>query len=258
MASELLNADFEQRVVIATDQLPWVASPQAGVERRMLDRIGGEVARATSLVRYAADSSFPSHAHALGEEFLVLEGTFSDEQGDYPAGTYVRNPPGSRHAPRTAGGCTILVKLRQMNPLEQRRVVVDTTTAHWEPGELTGHRRLSLYSAVPEIPAAPSLEASCDNETVANAMSARAAASQAVAVHNREQVMMEQFEDGVSPPTTHCPAGEEIFVLSGTLSDEHGSYPQGTWLRNPAGFVRRLKAHGAVLFWAKRGHLPPP
>ena len=141
MSSELVNADFSRRVVIATNDLPWVPSPQAGVERRMLDRIGGEIARATSLVRYAPASVFPGHEHALGEEFLVLDGTFSDEHGDYPAGTYVRNPPGSRHSPRTGPGCTILVKLRQMPPMERRRIVVDTAKSDWEPGDVEGHAR---------------------------------------------------------------------------------------------------------------------
>jgi anti-sigma factor ChrR (cupin superfamily) len=112
MISELMNSEFSQRVVIATNELPWIPSPQAGVERHPLDRIGGEVARATSLVRYAPGSLFPAHAHPFGEEFLVLDGTFSDEHGDYAAGTYVRNPPGSQHSPRTLPGCVILVKLR--------------------------------------------------------------------------------------------------------------------------------------------------
>src|SRR5262245_65160348 len=119
MSNDLVNADFSQRVVIETDALPWLASPQAGVQRRMLDRIGGEVARATSLVRYAPASVFPAHGHAQGEEFLVLEGIFADEHGEYPEGVYVRNPPGSRHSPRTAAGCVILVKLRQMPPAEE-------------------------------------------------------------------------------------------------------------------------------------------
>src|SRR5581483_9595786 len=104
MSEDRINADFSQRIVIATEQLPWIPSPQRGVERRMLDRIGAEVARATSLVRYAAASSFPAHVHGLGEEFLVLSGIFSDEHGDYPTGTYVRNPPLSRHTPRTGPG----------------------------------------------------------------------------------------------------------------------------------------------------------
>src|SRR5436190_23064020 len=147
MPDELVNADFTQRVVIATDAMPWTPSPQAGVERRLLDRIGGEIARATSLVRYAPTSAFPAHEHALGEEFFVLSGGFSDEHGDYGEGTYVRNPPRSRHTPRTAPGCIILVKLRQMPPTEAERVVIDTTKALWQPAEPNGLTRLPLHLA---------------------------------------------------------------------------------------------------------------
>src|SRR5512141_2530532 len=102
-----INADFSRRVVIDTVRAPWIASPEPSVERKPLDRIGGEVARATTIVRYAPGSAFPLHAHGLGEEFLVLEGVFSDTAGDYPAGTYVRNPPGSAHAPATRDGCLL-------------------------------------------------------------------------------------------------------------------------------------------------------
>ncbi|MDX8350594.1 cupin domain-containing protein [Cognatiyoonia sp. IB215446] len=111
-----LNADFSQRVLIQTDDMPWVASPMPGVERRMLDRIGDEVARATSIVRYAPGSTFSAHTHNGGEEFIVLEGTFQDEHGDYPAGTYVRNPPTTSHTPGAEDGCTIFVKLWQFAP----------------------------------------------------------------------------------------------------------------------------------------------
>ena len=96
-----LNADLGRRAVALTDELPWQWSPDRSVQRRMLDRDGEEVARATSLVKYPAGSSFPAHKHGAGEEFLVLGGVFSDEFGDYPAGTYVRNPPGSAHSPCT-------------------------------------------------------------------------------------------------------------------------------------------------------------
>src|SRR5260221_12667287 len=106
-----LNADFSRRAVVHAASLAWTPSPIAGVERRMLDRIGGEVARATSLVRYAPASSFPAHEHALGEEFLVLGGGFSDEYGEYGEGTYVGNPPRSRHPPGTAPACPITAKV---------------------------------------------------------------------------------------------------------------------------------------------------
>ncbi len=135
-----LNADFSKRAAIAPDDSLWVHSPEYGVDRLMLDRIGEEVARATSVVRYAADSSFPRHEHAKGEEFLVLEGVFSDETGDYPAGSYVRNPPGSGHTPFSKPGCRILVKLRQFDANDLSQFAIDTTDARgWVGSTLTLH-----------------------------------------------------------------------------------------------------------------------
>ena len=121
-----LHADLRARAVLDTKALPWAPSPMEGVERRLLDRRGGEVARATSIVRYAPGRCFERHSHPGGEEILVLEGTFSDEMGDYPAGTYLRNPSGSGHAPFSDQGCTLLVKLMQMHPADQQRLVIDT------------------------------------------------------------------------------------------------------------------------------------
>lgn len=114
-----LNADFSKRALVRSARLAWEASPSPGVERRMLDRIGGEVARATTIVRYSAGSRFDRHTHAAGEEFLVLDGVFQDEAGDYPPGSYVRNPPGSSHTPRSEAGCVIFVKLRQFDSSDQ-------------------------------------------------------------------------------------------------------------------------------------------
>jgi anti-sigma factor ChrR (cupin superfamily) len=221
--NELVNADFTRRVVIATDAMPWIPSPQAGVERRPLDRIGGEIARATSLVRYAPASAFPAHEHALGEEFLVLSGVFSDERGDYGAGTYVRNPPRSRHAPRTAPGCTIFVKLRQMKPTEAKRIVIDTTSAAWKLADPNGLVRLPLH----------------------------------LAPDTGESVTLERMPRGSHLVETDRPGGEEIFVLSGELSDRHGSYGAGTWIRSPAGWRSGLGSRNGATYWAKRGHLRP-
>src|SRR5258706_11164735 len=123
-----LNADFSQRAVAHAAKLPWTPSPTAGVERRMLDRMGEEVARATSIVRYAPASAFPAHTHGGGEEFLVLEGVFQDEHGDYPAGFYIRNPPTSSHTPGSQPGCTIFVKLWQFDPDDRTQLRLDTAS----------------------------------------------------------------------------------------------------------------------------------
>ncbi|KIN62738.1 Anti-ECFsigma factor, ChrR [Sulfitobacter noctilucicola] len=127
-----LNADFTRRVAVQSSALDWQASPMPGVDRRMLDRIGDEVARATSIVRYAPGSSFSAHTHSGGEEFIVLEGVFQDEHGDYPAGTYVRNPPTTAHTPGSASGCTIFVKLWQFDPEDRTQFHLDMSAAAQE------------------------------------------------------------------------------------------------------------------------------
>jgi quercetin dioxygenase-like cupin family protein len=118
-----INDDLSKPVIVHAAKLDWVPSPSAGVDRRMLFRIGGEVARATSIVRYAPGSAFPRHTHGGGEEIVVLEGTFQDEHGDYPAGSYFRNPPGTSHVPASKGGCTIFVRLWQFRDRDQAQIV---------------------------------------------------------------------------------------------------------------------------------------
>lgn len=139
-----LRADLDQTVHLAAKDFTWQPSPLPGVERVMLDRVGDEVAVATSIVRYAPEAYFDPHDHALGEEFLVLEGVFSDEHGDYPAGTYVRNPPGTRHTPFSRTGCTIFVKLRQFD-------TADLTQMHCtlpnEVGDTPEHTELFRYGS---------------------------------------------------------------------------------------------------------------
>ncbi|MCP9846040.1 cupin domain-containing protein [Synechococcus sp. Lug-A] len=215
-----LHADLSQRVVIDTGALTWSPSPMAGVERRMLDREGAEVARATSIVRYAPLSRFDRNHHGGGEEILVLEGTFSDDQGDYPAGTYLRNQAGSAHAPFSEEGCTLLVKLQQMHPDDQQRVVIDTRTADWFPGLVPGLQVQPLHA------------------------------------WGLEHVALVRWAPGtVFQPHGHS-GGEEILVLDGLFQDEQGSCPAGSWLRNPAGSAHQPWSEPGCTIWVKTGHLP--
>jgi len=124
-----INSDFNCRAMAHSQQMEWVPSPMQGVARRMLDRIGNEVARATSIVKYDPGSAFSPHTHDGGEEFIVLEGIFQDEHGDYPAGSYVRNPIGTSHTPRSDDGCTIFVKLWQFEESDQAQFTVDLNAA---------------------------------------------------------------------------------------------------------------------------------
>ncbi|MCP9928811.1 cupin domain-containing protein [Cyanobium sp. CH-040] len=215
-----LHADLSQRALLDTSTLAWMPSPRAGVERRLLDRRGEEVARATSIVRYAPGSSFERHVHGGGEEILVLEGIFSDEQGDYPAGTYLRNPVGSSHAPFSESGCTILVKLQQMHPGDQQRLVIDTHRGSWRPGLVDGLEVMPLHA------------------------------------FGSEHVALVRWAPGTRfQPHAH-PGGEEILVLDGVFQDEQGSYAAGCWLRNPPGSVHRPWSEAGCTIWVKTGHLP--
>jgi anti-sigma factor ChrR (cupin superfamily) len=224
MAMEI-RADFSQREVVLPGQQPWTPSPLAGVERQMLDRSiidddgSEEIARATSIVRYAKGSHFTAHAHERGEEFLVLEGTFADEHGVYPVGTYVRNPPGSSHTPYSEEGCTLLVKLRQFDPEDNARVVIDTARASWRAGLVPGLSVLPLHA------------------------------------YGTEGVALVRWApDTVFQPHTH-PGGEEIWVLDGVFEDEHGSYPKGSWLRNPSMSRHQPFTRNGATIWVKTGHL---
>lgn len=216
-----INADLTERAHADTGEMDWQESPADGVWRKMLDRDGDEVARATSLVRYAPGSSFPEHTHGGGEEFFVLEGVFSDERGDYPAGTYVRNPIGSSHSPRSDDGCVILVKLRQMTDPDEPRVVVDTNQGDWR--EVAGERieRLELFRS---------------DET-------------------GEWVCLERWLPDTNFEPREHPGGAEFFVLTGTFADEYDAYEEGSWLRLPAGSTQEVSTHNGCTVWVKRGHL---
>jgi anti-sigma factor ChrR (cupin superfamily) len=216
-----LNADRSQPALVDGRCLRWVASPEAGVERLLLERDGGEVARATSIVRYAPGSRFPSHRHELGEEFLVLEGTFSDERGDYPCGTYVRNPPGSAHAPSSADGCVIFVKLRQMSANDTQRCVVPPSALEWASTPVHGVRRARLYAS------------------------------------HRERVVLENLAVGVACPAERGGDGAEILVVAGTVQlddDDATDLCRWSWLRHPGYRRPGLRTKTGATLWIKQEH----
>lgn len=215
-----INSDFGKRAIVEALPDAWVNSPEAGVERLMLDRIGDEVARATSIVRYQAGSAFAEHAHAKGEEFIVLDGVFSDEHQHYPVGTYVRNPPGTKHSPFSEDGCRILVKLRQFDDADRIPVVIDTADQSlWSTDDASGGRRLDLYQ------------------------------------FGTEMVAMLQLPCGFEAARRTGAGGLEWFLISGALSIDNSRYEPETWFRFPPGDSVRLQACTDCLIWQKSGHL---
>ena len=213
-----LHSDYRQRVVLNHHTLPWVPSPEPGVERRLLDRRGDELARATSIVRYQPGSRFSAHTHDRGEEIFVLEGVFSDDTGDYPAGTYLMNPPGSSHAPFSESGCTLFVKLRHLGPDQVEREVVDTHTAPWHQGMVAGLTVMPLMR------------------------------------QGSGSTLVRWAPETCFTPHRHY-GGEEILVVDGVFEDEHGRYPAGSWIRSPHMSAHQPFSKEGCTIFVKTGHL---
>jgi quercetin dioxygenase-like cupin family protein len=214
------NADLTLRATVHAAQQPWLASPLPGVERRMLHRLGQEVAQATSIVRYAPGSSFSAHTHTGGEEYLVLDGVFEDEQGRYPAGSYVRNPRGTRHTPSAPQGATILVKLWQFDPQDQVQLQVQTADVPPKADpQRPGVQFKRLFASA------------------------------------QEDVRLETWGPH-TPVELDLPGGAEFFLLDGSFSEGGEVFAAHSWLRLPCGSQLRAQAgaQGATV-WIKQGHL---
>jgi len=216
----LINTEFDKRTVVHAGKMDWIPTRMKGVARRMLDRIGAESGHATSIVSYAPASSFSSHIHEGGEEFLVLEGVFQDEHGDFPAGTYVRNPPQSKHTPRSDDGCVIFVKLWQFDPDDRTPVTIDTTTAVFTPDAANpGVEMLQLFKDV------------------------------------REDVRIEKWQPN-QRVNLDAPDGMEILVLEGSFEEASETFEQHSWLRLPKGFkTTATSGPNGTRAWIKRNHL---
>ena len=226
----LINADFACRASLLPEQHQWIQSPQQGVERVMLDRVGAEKARATSIVRYAPDSHFPHHLHPGGEEILVLSGTFSADNRHYPAGWYLRNPPTSGHQPYSDEGAVIFVKLWQMSADETQHVAIDTKdVTNWQRQD--GGDVCELYS------------------------------------DTTEKVSLQRLDAGEVLFADKIAGGAELLVLEGELIDSelidaghnyqgYQSYQRGGWIRLPVNAASEIVAgaNGATIY-LKTGHL---
>jgi len=215
-----IAADFNRRIVVHSDSLEWVSSPIAGVDRRPLDRVGDEVARATTIVRYAPGSEFSPHVHKGGEEFIVLEGVFQDEQGDFPTGSYIRNPPQSRHKPGSENGCVIFVKLWQFQPDDRTQVRLQTHLM-----DSTAHPDCKDVAVTPLYKDA------------------------------FEEVSLLHFNPSAEL-TIKATGGAELLVLEGAIDEQSDTLIKHSWLRVPPGTEIKAKAgeQGAKV-WLKTGHL---
>jgi len=213
-----LNMDFSKTAYLIPKQQHWSNSPANGVSRIPLERESAESGHATSFVSYQAGSFFPEHPHIQGEEIYVIDGVFSDENGDYPAGSYIRNPAGSHHSPFSKQGCTLFVKLNQFQTDDNQKIVIKPEQQQWGNG-IGNLKVCSLHSYNTE--------------------------STALVRWPANEVFQPHAHDG----------GEEIIVLKGMFFDEHGEYPAGSWIRNPHLSRHYPYVKEETLILVKVGHL---
>jgi anti-sigma factor ChrR (cupin superfamily) len=221
--SEAINGDLSVRAAADTTAMVWTPSPSGTVWRKRVHLVGApESGQVTSIVRYQPQSSFPAHNHPEGEEILVLEGVFSDEHGDWPAGSYLLNPEGFRHAPYSKDGCLLLVKLRQFPGPDRRQVAIDTAKLDWQPGPIPGIELKPLYEQA----------------------------------GYSDTMRLECWQPGTDPGVVSYRQGAELFVLEGAFCDDDGDYGKGSWLRLPEGASHHPRSATGCSLYAKRSGLP--
>ncbi len=220
---ESIHGDLSLLARADTAKMIWTPSPSGSVWRKRVHLVGPpESGQVTSVVRYEPGATFPAHDHPGGEEILVLDGVFSDEHGDWPAGTFLLNPEGFRHAPFSKPGCTLFVKLRQFPGRERRHVALDTSALAWEPSAQEGIRVKPLYAQ--------------DGFS--------------------DVVRLVRFEPRADAGVVSYSGGAELFVLEGAFSDESGEHARGVWLRFPAGAKHQPRASPAgCTLYVKTGGL---
>jgi anti-sigma factor ChrR (cupin superfamily) len=220
---EAINGNLSVRAVVDTTRMEWTPSPSGSVWRKRVHLVGApESGQVTSVVRYEPHSKFPMHDHPEGEEIFVLAGIFSDEHGNWPAGTFVLNPEGFRHAPFSEPGCLLFVKLRQFPGRERRHMVIDTRKRAWEPSSMRGVAYKPLYQQV----------------------------------GFSEVIRLERWEPQADLGAITYEQGAELFVLEGEFADEAGTYAAGCWLRLPAGSMHHPRSTGGCTLYVKRSGLP--
>lgn len=220
---EAINGDLSIRASADTNRMDWAPSPSGSVWRKRVHLVGPpESGQVTSVVRYEPGSKFPPHDHPDGEEIYVIEGVFSDEHGDWPAGTFLLNPEGFRHAPFSASGCLLFVKLRQFPGRDRQHVVIDTRAIPWERTSIPAvtHKLLYRQHGYPDV------------------------------------VHLERWAPRAAPGPVSYEQGAELFVLEGELADEDGVYSGGCWLRLPAGATHHPRSASGCVLYIKRSGLP--
>ncbi|MFV0276127.1 MAG: cupin domain-containing protein [Parahaliea sp.] len=215
-----INGDIGRRVVVDTGQMPWSTGFRAGVEQKVLHRVGPvETAQLTAIVRYEPGTRLPRQDTLEGEETLVLEGTLSNKQGDWPAGSYLLNPAGFHHSSWTEQGCTLFVKLRQYPGSGRDQIAVQSRDLPWQLSVRRNAQWKKLYAQEPYT----------------------------------DFMRLEAWDTPAELGQLNFPRGVELLVIKGGFADALGQYDTHSWLRIPAGGSLAPSSDGYCELYIKEG-----
>jgi hypothetical protein len=201
-----------------TNSLEWQAL-LPGVERRLIASPTTLDNCETSLLRVAAGADLKSITESADLEIVLLGGQLMISGEPMGAGDYARLP---RQAPKTLGtpsGCTLFLKAGEFSGGDEQVILLHPAETPWQ----AGHGNLRVKGLHEHLG------------------------------HHSALVRWPAGERFV--PHQHF-GGEEILVLSGTFEDEHGRYPQGTWMQSPHGSSHHPFVREETLIFVKTGHLP--
>ncbi len=215
-----INSDLSQRVVIQPSTLPWITSPSAGVQYRVLECGDDDRSRATSIIQYSPGASLNSICE-FGEEIVVLDGVLSDASVKYSKGDYIKSPPGSSHAYESESGCLLFVKRQHLEIEDDQCMLVHTASHPWYQGLVDG------LSVMP------------------------------LSEFGTQHTALVRWAPGTRFNAHRHYGGEEIYVLDGVFEDEFGAYPAGTWMRSPHLSAHCPYSLAGCTILVKTGHLLP-
>ena len=215
-----INYDIDKKIVVHADRANWRRDPSGMMDLLYLDLVDSEKSVATMLMRLRKRALLPVETLNGGKELLVLEGDFQDERGNYPVGSYMRFPPGSRQEPYSDNGGLLFAKTWQFSPRDRAHVNIDAYSQYrLAPRKRPGVQIQHLFG------------------------------------DNREDVRIEHWDANHRIVLNQC-NGLEVFVLSGGFFEPSTVYKKHSWLRLPPNQpLRAIVGDKGARVFIKEGHL---
>ena len=125
-----MNSDYEQKALIDTNTIQWQETQVKNVFKKILAIKDKEE---TSFIKLNEGSVLNQEQKINSVEIFVLEGTYINEYGEYPQGTYLRLPEENEALVKSDKACVIFRKTNFFT--DKQKIIIDTNTTLWLQGQ---------------------------------------------------------------------------------------------------------------------------